>query len=69
MNSQTLILVFVVALTVPSLLPLQETAASGPMIARGAQRDAIKSQHILNRGYRPGHFYGNTVRRRHTRGR
>ncbi|PHS09981.1 MAG: hypothetical protein COA78_11655 [Blastopirellula sp.] len=32
-------------------------------------RDHIRSMDILNRPYRPGHFYGNTVRRRHHRGR
>jgi hypothetical protein len=69
MNSRTLLLILAVAFTVPSLLPLQDAVASGPVIARGAQRDAIKSQHILNREYRPGHFYGNAVRRRHARGR
>ncbi|HUG69413.1 MAG TPA: hypothetical protein VMM76_16800 [Pirellulaceae bacterium] len=69
MTSRTLLLILAVVLTVPSVLPLQETAATEPMIARGDQREAIKSQYILDRGYRPGHFYGNTVRRRHARGR
>ncbi len=32
------------------------------------KRRAIKSMHILDRPDRPGHFYGNTVRRRHRRG-
>jgi hypothetical protein len=69
MNSRTLLLILAVALTTASLLPVQVASASGPMIATGAQRQAIKSQHILHREYRPGHFYGNTVRRRHARGR
>jgi hypothetical protein len=67
MITRTLVLLSVVLLTVLSLLPTQEAAAAGPVIARGAERDAIKSTHILNRPYRPMHFYGNTVRRRHAR--
>jgi hypothetical protein len=67
MSSRVLLLVLVVFLTIPSLLPGQERAR-GPIIARGAERDAIRSTHILNRPYRPLHFYGNTVRRRHARG-
>ncbi len=36
----------------------------------GAQRrEAIRSMHILDRPSRIGHFYGNTVRRRASRGR
>lgn len=69
MNTRTLLLILAVASTATLLLPVQEVSASGPMIARGAEREAIKSQHILNRPQRPGHFYGNTVRRRHSRGR
>lgn len=69
MNSRILLLILTVVLTVPTLLPIEEASASGPMIARGAERDAIRSTHILHRPYRPGHFYGNTVRRRHARGR
>lgn len=69
MNTRTILLALVAILTVSSLLPIQEAAASGPIIARGAERAAIKSTHILNRPYRPLHFYGNTVRRRHARRR
>lgn len=46
----------------------QEPGWSGPVIARGPQRAAIEATPILERPYRPGHFYGNTVRRRHYRG-
>ncbi|MDA1051603.1 MAG: hypothetical protein O3C40_14130 [Planctomycetota bacterium] len=69
MNTRTQLLLLAVALTTASLLPVEAASASGPVIARGAQREAIKSEHILNRPYRPLHFYGNTVRRRHTRHR
>lgn len=69
MNPRILLLLLTIALTVPSVLPVKEASASGPVIATGARRAAIKSQHILNRPYRPGHFYGNTVRRRHARRR
>lgn len=34
---------------------------------RSAYRQHIRSLHILDRPYRFGHFYGNTVRRRHRR--
>jgi hypothetical protein len=37
-------------------------------IAVGARREQIRSTHILHRPYRPGHFYGNTVRRRYYHG-
>ena len=67
MNARIMLLV--VALTVPALLPVQETAASGPIIARGAEREAIKSTHILYRPNRPLHVYGNTVRRLNSRRR
>ncbi|EMI21595.1 putative secreted protein [Rhodopirellula maiorica SM1] len=38
------------------------------IIPTGAYRQEIKSMPIEQRPYRPGHFYGNTVRRRHYRG-
>ncbi|MFM8250630.1 MAG: hypothetical protein ACKOBW_03420 [Planctomycetota bacterium] len=41
-----------------------EGARSGPVIARGEEREAIKSLDITERPDRLGHFYGNTVRRR-----
>jgi hypothetical protein len=41
--------------------------ADGPVIAFGAERQEIRSTPILERENRPLHFYGNTVRRRHTR--
>ena len=68
MNSRTLLLLAVAA-TAFALLPIQDAGASGPIIARGAQREAIKSQPVLARPNRPMHFYGNTARRRHAQGR
>ena len=47
----------------------QASSGRGPIIARGAQRQQIEATPILQRPYRPLHFYGNTVRRRHYSGR
>lgn len=70
MNTRLLLLaVFVFMMMISTLFVPEQVAASGPVIARGAQREAIKSQPILKRQNRPLHFYGNTVRRRHARGR
>ncbi len=44
------------------------SGAVGPIIAFGEQRKQIEATPILERPYRPLHFYGNTVRRRHYRG-
>lgn len=38
-----------------------------PIIARGQERQEIKSTPILDRPNRPLHFYGNTVRRQYAR--
>jgi len=40
---------------------------SPTIVAVGRERETIKSMHILDRPYRPFHFYGNAVRRRHFR--
>jgi hypothetical protein len=47
----------------------QAASGRGPVIATGAQRQQIAATPILQRPYRPLHFYGNTVRRRHYSGR
>ncbi len=39
------------------------------VIKFGAERQKIQNTDILHRPYRPLHVYGNTVRRRHYRGR
>jgi hypothetical protein len=46
----------------------KEPGWSGTIIARGAERERIEATPILNRPYRPLHFYGNTVRRQYYRG-
>ena len=43
--------------------PLFPAPINAPIQA--AHREAIRQMPILNRPSRPGHFYGNTVRRRH----
>ena len=45
-----------------------ELGRVGPVIARGEVRREIESTPILERPYRPLHFYGNTVRRAYYRG-
>ena len=46
----------------------QEPGWSSVVIARGEMRQQIESTPILERPYRPLHFYGNAVRRAHYRG-
>ena len=55
-------------LVVPAIAQGQEPGWSPSVIALGTQREEIRSTDILHRPYRPMHFYGNTVRRRHYRG-
>jgi hypothetical protein len=50
------------------LFASNEPKWQGNVIARGSERAKIESTPILERPYRPLHFYGNTVRRRHYRG-
>ncbi len=46
----------------------REPGWSGSIIAFGQEREQIEATPIIYRSYRPFHFYGNTVRRRHYRG-
>lgn len=46
----------------------QEPDWWGVVIAPQSIRPQIESTPIIDRPYRPFHFYGNTVRRRHYRG-
>ena len=46
----------------------REPGWSGPIFATGQTRVRIESTPIEYRSYRPFHFYGNTIRRRHYRG-
>jgi len=55
-----------------AFLPASGAAASGPgfdprVVTFGDTRDQLKATPMVNRPYRPLHFYGNTVRRRHYR--
>lgn len=61
---------FLIAPTSPAAppVPVGEPGWMGVIIARGELRDQIESTPILERPYRPLHFYGNTVRRNHYRG-
>jgi len=64
---------FVVAFFCSLTVFVQTTTADEPgwypyTIARGADRGKIENTPILERPYRPLHFYGNTVRRAHYRG-
>ncbi len=45
-----------------------QSRAVGPIIAFGETKRQIEATPILDRPYRPLHFYGNTVRRRNSRG-
>ena len=49
MNARFVLLVVTVVVIAQTLLSISEVSASGPVIARGAEREAIKSQHILDR--------------------
>ncbi len=46
----------------------QEPGWSGSVLPVGSEAQQIRQQDILDRPYRPGHVYGNTVRRMHYRG-
>ncbi len=53
--------------------PLRTPAGSEPgwapqVVLRGEERERLQATPILERPYRPLHFYGNTVRRLHYRG-
>jgi hypothetical protein len=64
---------WLVAIAILSLNAGDTSSASEPswqrnVIARGEEREKLQNTPILERPYRPLHFYGNTVRRRHYRG-
>ncbi len=53
------------------LLLVSQFAVASFAVARNPpnlSREQIRSMHILDRPSRPGHFYGNAVRRRYQRG-
>ncbi len=45
-----------------------EPGWEGRVIRFGAEREKVEQTDILNRSYRPLHFYGNTIRRSYYRG-
>ena len=51
-----------------SLAQASEPGWSSQVILFGQAREEIRSTNILDRPYRPLHFYGNAVRRRYYRG-
>lgn len=53
----------------PLIAEAQEPGWTSGVIKRGQDRVNSQNTHILNRPYRPLHFYGNTVRRLHYHGR
>jgi hypothetical protein len=61
-------MVFVGSLLVATSAMANEPGWEGRVVRFGAEREKIEETNILNRPYRPLHFYGNTVRRRHYRG-
>ena len=60
-----LVIGFSLSVTVSSA---HEPGWSRVIIARGEMRRQIEATSILERPYRPLHFYGNAVRRAHYRG-
>ena len=69
MKLLTAILSLVVGLPLfASASSAQEPGWSNVVIARGEMRQQIEATPIVNRPYRPLHFYGNAVRRAHYRG-
>jgi hypothetical protein len=68
MKTWMLALSMTVVFWVASSQDAQATNVADTVSARNAYRAQIKSHHILDRPYRAGHFYGNTVRRRHHHG-
>lgn len=63
MNTWTLVIALAGALWMSTTAGGQETNRSNTANSRRAHRASIRAMHILDRPNRPGHFYGNTVRR------
>ena len=68
LSRRTVAIATVCILLTTSTARSQEPPWTGPVIARGLDRAAIKSIDMLQRPYRPFHFYGNTLRRAYYRG-
>ena len=64
--------VLVAMFATPEPVPAEQTtpafrASTATVSSNAAYRQVIRQTPILQRPDRPGHFYGNTVRRRHRR--
>jgi len=68
MKFRALILSILLAASFSSTSSASEPGWWGVIIANGEDRARIKASLIIDRPYRPLHFYGNTIRRRHFRG-
>lgn len=56
-------------LSFPCFSVASEPGWVGQVIKPASQREQIRNTPIINRPYRPLHFYGNTVRRMYYHGR
>ncbi len=68
MRLRVLIVLVAGCLVGPTLVQGAEPGWYGRVVLPPAERAVIERTPILERPYRPLHFYGNTVRRRHYRG-
>jgi hypothetical protein len=71
-HPKTLCIALAIA-TIAFALSTQTCSAREPgwsrrVVVRGAQRQELRSKRLIDRPYRPLHFYGNTVRRVYHRG-
>lgn len=69
MYAKMILLVMLVVWSIPADVSARGRNGSRTIITPTAQRQAIRSTHILYRPDRTGHFYGNSVRRRARNGR
>jgi hypothetical protein len=72
-KSSTMRTFVIVAVATATFLPISPADASGKgfdprIITFGDTRQQIQNTPMLERPYRPLHVYGNTARRRHSRG-
>ena len=66
--ARIIVLALLILGTISSASHAQEPGWWGVVIAPRSIRPQIESTPIINRPYRPFHFYGNTIRRRYYRG-
>ena len=63
-----LLLILSLVCCFPSVGSGAEPGWTNRVLKRGTDREQTNATHILQRPYRPLHFYGNSVRRKHYRG-